>query len=92
MLWWLTDAGSSGDIGTLYHARNYLGLKNVSSEAHKNYYAASELVDKTVTALIIKGEGHLTGCSASRCRYKFIVKLIPHLNSHLLLGNCFITV
>lgn len=47
--------GSSADVGTLFHARNYIGMTGVTAEPHRKYYLASELTDKTVKALVVKG-------------------------------------
>ena len=47
------DTRSARDIGTMYPARNLLGLTNVTLDPFKNFHAATELVNRWTDSLII---------------------------------------
>lgn len=47
---------SSSDCGTLYACKNVINANNITSEAGKDYYAGSELVDNVTKAYVITGK------------------------------------
>lgn len=53
--WKVMFRQSSGDIGSLYSARNILNAVNVSSEPKKEYFRNGELLDKFTQSLVILG-------------------------------------
>lgn len=56
VIWhYLYDAKSSSDVGTLFHARQALNLRNVTKDPHNNFYAAEELLDTFTEAYLVSG-------------------------------------
>ena len=56
MIWHhLYNTSSARDIGTLYQARNAINARNVTKDPHRNYYAASEFLDKVLKAYVVAG-------------------------------------
>ena len=51
----LYSTSSGRDPGTLYHARNLISARNVTKDPSKNYYAASEFLDKSCDAYLAAG-------------------------------------
>ena len=51
----LYSTASVRDPGTLYHARNLISARNVTKDPSKNYYAASEFLDKFCDAYLAAG-------------------------------------
>ena len=56
MIWKLLySTSSSKDSGTLYAARNVLNARNVTKEPDDNFYASSDLIEKTTVSYIVTG-------------------------------------
>ena len=51
----LYSTSSVRDPGTLYHARNLISARSVTKDPSKNYYAASEFLDKFCDAYLAAG-------------------------------------
>lgn len=72
---------SSGDIGTLYSARNFLRAYDVSKEPLKNVNAANELLDKYTDMLIVTAALQFFGMESLECepvKHKFdFLKMDP---------------
>ena len=55
---YLFNTKSGNEVGTLYHARQVLKLRNVTKDPHGNFYAAEGLLDTFQGAYILAGALH----------------------------------